>query len=427
MLAHAIPFDPANSATALAQLPQKPAVFALFGADPSAEPYLSRTTNLQRRLKRFLDARPTQGRRLRLTEKVARIEYTTVGSEFESTLVLYSASLAAFGEGARKRLHLTPPALIRFADQNPYPRAYVTTRVTKTGLDTLYGPFASRAAAERFLEETLNLFLLRRCLPDLHPDPMFPGCVYSEMKMCLAPCFKGCTDERYAEEAAQVRLFLESRGQSLLQRVAAEREQASAELEFEKAAALHTRWQKVEAVAALAAEAVHPIARLRGIVLQPGAEPFHVALFLLQGGVLSGPALYSVAGMRHPNEQSGSSSLYAHPVALEPVPLAAGTGGGGQGGSAGPAETKVSAAASRDLLESRLEEARAALEANMGKADSQTVADHLRMFARWYYRPAARRSGEVVFWDEGAPFPSKAILRAVSRVFRGATEAAPVG
>ena len=416
MLAHSIPFDPADPAVALSQLPLKPAVFALFGADPAAEPYLSRTTNLQRRLKRFLDARPTQGRRLRLTEKVARIEYTTVGSEFESTLVLYSASLAAFGEGARKRLHLTPPALIRFADQNPYPRAYVTTRVTKDSLDALYGPFPSRAAAERYLEEALNLFLLRRCLPDLHPDPAFPGCVYSEMKMCLAPCFQGCTDERYAQEAAQVRAFLDTRGQSLLDRIAAEREQASAELEFEKAAALHARWQKVEAVAALASEAVHPIGRLRAIVLQPAAEPFHVSLFLLHGGVLSGPELYSVAGMRHPNEQSGSSSLYAHPVALEPVPLAE--------AAQGVVETKVSAAVSRDLLESRLEEARAALERGMAKAESQTIADHLRMFARWYYRPAARRSGEVVFWDAEAPFPSKAILRAVSRVFRGATEAA---
>ncbi len=122
--------------------------------------------------------------------------------------------------------------------------------------------------------------------------------------------------------------------------------------------------------------------------------------------------------MRHPNEHSGSSSLYAHPVALEPVPLAEGTPAGARGG----AETKVSAATSRDLLESRLEEARAALEAKIAKPDGQTVADHLRMFARWYYRPAARRSGEVVFWDAEAAFPSKAILRAVSRVFRGVVE-----
>jgi hypothetical protein len=411
MLAHAIPFDPANPAPALAQLPQKPGVFALCGADPAAEPYLSRTPNLQRRLKRFLDARPTQGRRLRLTEKVARIEYSPVGSDFESWLVLYSASLEAFGERARKRMHLTAPPLIRFAGQNPYPRAYVTAKITKSVLHMLYGPLASRGAAERFLDEALNLFLLRRCVEDLNPDPAFPGCIYSEMKMCLAPCFKGCSDERYAEETAAVRAFLGTRGQSLLDQLAAERDQASAELEFEKAAALHQRIQKVQAVVALAPESLRPVSQLRAMILQPAAEPNHVALFLLSAGVLAGPVLYSVAGMRHPNEQSGSSSLFAHPVALEPVPL------NEENGAAKPA------AAARGVLESRLEEARAALEQSVGRlrADSQTIADHLCLFKRWYFRPTARRSGEVIFWDPEAEFPVKAVLRAVSRVFRGAS------
>jgi excinuclease ABC subunit C len=417
MLAHAIPFDPANPAPALSQLPQKPGVFALFGEDAAAEPYLSRSTNLQRRLKRFLDARPSQGRRLRLTEKVARIEYTPVGSDFEATLVLYAASLEAFGDRARMRMHLTAPPLIRFAGQNPYPRAYVTTKVAKSAFDSLYGPFPSRAAAERFLDEALNLFLLRRCHEDLNPDPAFPGCVYSEMKMCLAPCFKGCSDERYAQEAAEVRAFLATRGQSLLDRLAAERDQASAELEFENAAALHARIQKVQAVAALAPEALHSIANLRALLLQPSAEPFHVALFLLNAGVLTGPALYPVAGMRHPNEQSGSSSLYAHPVAVEAVPLIEDSG----------AKAASKPGLQRGVLESRLEEARSALESARSRPDAQRVADHLCIFSRWYFRPAARRSGEVIFWEPDATFPAKAILRAVSRVFRGAAagEAAP--
>ena len=56
---------------------------------------------------------------------------------------------------------------------------------------------------------------MRRCVDDLHPDPAFPGCIYSEMKMCLAPCFKGCTDEEYAAEVARVQDFFENAGQSL--------------------------------------------------------------------------------------------------------------------------------------------------------------------------------------------------------------------
>src|ERR1700761_5986205 len=118
MLAHTIPFDPAEPRTALTQIPAQPGVFALFAADERAEPYLSRTPNLKRRLKRFLDARPTQTRRLRLTEKITRIEYTLTGSDFESALYLYTASMQSFGDAARKRMHLRSPYFLRMTSEN---------------------------------------------------------------------------------------------------------------------------------------------------------------------------------------------------------------------------------------------------------------------------------------------------------------------
>ena len=117
-------------------------------------------------------------------------------------------------------------------------------------MEDLYGPFPSRVAAERFSEDMLDLFKLRRCVEDLAPDPAFPGCVYSEMKKCLAPCFKGCTDERYEEEAQAVRAFLRTRGGSLVETLRKERDGASELMEFEKAAELHARLTKAEAVAA---------------------------------------------------------------------------------------------------------------------------------------------------------------------------------
>ena len=60
---------------------------------------------------------------------------------------------------------------MRFLGVEPYPRVVVTNRPSLREADWAYGPFASRAAAERFAEETLKLFLLRRCVEDLDPDP----------------------------------------------------------------------------------------------------------------------------------------------------------------------------------------------------------------------------------------------------------------
>jgi hypothetical protein len=410
-LAHSIHFDPADPSASLSGLPEAPAVFALCAADPAAEPYLGKTPNLRRRLMRFL--RGPQGgvtsRRLQLAHLVDRIEYTVTGSEFESSLCLYQASLRAFGPRAEKRLRLRPPAFLRMSVDNAYPRVYATSKISKTAANALFGPFPSRAAAERYADEMLNLFLLRRCSEELNPDPAFPGCVYSEMKMCLAPCFKGCSDERYRQEAAEVFAFLATRGGSMISRLEGERNAASDAMEFERAAAVHQRMQKVQSVAHLASEAVHPLAELSGILVQPSAEPGQVALFGLRRGVWSGPALYSIVGMRLANERSGSSSLFAHPVALEAVPL--------EGVSALPA---------KDVLEARLEEALRALgQAAPKNVSAQTLSDHLALFTQWFYRPAARSVGEMVFAAADGEVARKPLLRAISRVAARAHSASP--
>jgi excinuclease UvrABC nuclease subunit len=294
--------------------------------------------------------------------------------------------------------------------ENAYPRVYVTNKVTKSAMDDLYGPFPSRAFAEKFCEDMLDLFKLRRCYEDLHPDPAFPGCVYSEMKKCLAPCFQGCTDERYGEEAAAVRNFLRTRGASLAEALRKERDTASELMEFEKAADLHSRLTKAEQVAAEAPEAVRSLAHFDGIIVQPAAREEHVALFRLTRGRLRGPAFYSIAGMRHPNEAAGSTSLYAQPVGrMDAVPL----------------DPAVVTTASRDELEQRLESALAELndapEERRGKRSSKSVgdiADHLCLFSRWCYRPQVKRVGEVIFADDTGAIPAKAVLRAISRVYR---------
>jgi excinuclease UvrABC nuclease subunit len=423
-----LPFDPADPKAALAQLPQSPAVFALHGADAHAEPYIGRTPNLRSRLDRLLQPSPRHPRRLHLVGLVRRIEWQLTGSEFESLLAQFSLLEQLFGAKALERMHLHAPAFVRFLGGNPYPRIVVTHRPSQREADWAYGPFPSRAAAERFSEEALKLFLLRRCAFDLSPDPSFPGCVYSEMKMCLAPCYQGCTDERYQEEAAAVQSFLATRGESRLVTLRAERDEASANLEFESAAALHAQVRRVESVRALAAELVRPLSRLRVVVLQASARPDEVAVFLYENSRLRGPANFSTLGMRIQNEQSGSTSLFAQPIAIEPVPEEQGLrtrdigireqGIEEQGASEQESEGAEDAAAKipRGVLEARLEAAFAALAEPSGAPSPTLRQGHLALIKRWYYRPEARRAGEIFFPDANDRWPMKAILRGVGRV-----------
>ena len=449
-----IPFDAADPKAALAQLPPTDAVFALYGADAHAEPYIGRTPNLQARLGRLLQPSTKHPRRLQLAGLVRRIAWRVTGSEFESLLAQFSLLEEVYGAKACERMHLRMPAFVRFLGGNPYPRVVVTHRPSQREADWAYGPFPSRAAAERFCEEMLKLFLLRRCVEDLHPDPSHPGCVYSEMKMCLAPCYKGCSDERYAEESKGVQEFLATRGESRLVTLRTQRDEASANLEFENAAALHAQVQKVEAVRALAPELVRPMSQLRAVILQASAQGDEVAVFLYEDGRVCGPAAFSTIGMRIQNEHSGSSSLFAQPMALEPVPestdQSAGTGNqetvgtrkhegdeaaaapdlsslpgpelsGGEGshqnaGVSAPALSPAAAKVQRGMLEARLDEVLGKLAGAIDAPNAVERQGHLALLKRWYYRPEARREGEVFFPDAEGHWPVKAILRGIGRV-----------
>jgi excinuclease UvrABC nuclease subunit len=421
-LDHSLPFDPADVKATLTELPQTAAVFALYGAEAHAEPYIGRTPNLRGRLERLLQPSAKHPRRLQLAGRVRRIAWRLTGSEFESLLAQFSLLEEVYGAKALDRMHLGAPAFIRYLGSNAYPRITVTNRPSLREADWAYGPFQSRAAAERFADEALKLFLLRRCMDDLDPNPSHPGCVYSEMKMCLAPCYEGCTDERYREESAAVESFLASRGESRLVTLKTQRDEASAQLEFEAAAALHAQVQRVEAVRALAPELVRPLSQLRAVILQGSANMDEVAVFLYENGRLRGPAAFSTLGMRIQNEQSGSSSLFAQPLAIEAIPEQAGVRDQGSGISSNLAEVAGEAGVvapvrlPRGLLESRMEEALAALIED-GRAPSATVRQgHLALLKRWYYRPEIRRAGEIFFPDAGGRWPVKAVLRGIGRV-----------
>jgi excinuclease ABC subunit C len=207
-----------------------------------------------------------------------------------------------------------------------------------------------------------------------------------------------------------------------------EREVASANLEFEQAAALHAQVQKVEQVRALASELVRPLSQLRAVILQSSADSDEVAVFLFENGKLRGPAAFSTLGMRIQNEQSGSSSLFAQPLAIEPVPEKQGSGNSGQGTEnrdqeveLGPAELGNAAGGgssklARGMLEARMEAVLTAL-ASSDDAPSSTVRQgHLALLKRWYYRPEVKRTGEIFFPDAEGHWPVKALLRGAGRV-----------
>ncbi len=364
-----------------------PAVFALRGSDPQAEPYVSKSANLRRRLQRLLSAPDGASKRLNLRDRVRWIEYTFTGSDFESGFVLYRALRSIFPDSYSRRLRYRPAALIRLHLENEFPRASVTARLGKvfdddrTGVNLYYGPFASRVTAEKFMNDALDFFKMRRCVEDLHPDPNFPGCVYSEMKMCLAPCYRGCTDEEYRSEVAQVAEFLDTRGESLQRQIAREREEASSRMEFESAAAIHIRHSKLASMLQHLPECVGRIDRMHGVIVQRAvatvigdaatAQPVEsVALFRVDGGAIAGPLLFPISSAEHTKSQSMEARIEA---ALASFP---------------PARPH----------------------------DASERMEHLAILKRWCYRGS--REGEIFYANSRGELPMRRLVRGIGRVFK---------
>jgi hypothetical protein len=384
-----IDFEAEQDEAFFAALPATSAVFVLRAKSIGAEPYVSKTANLRRRLQRLLGA--AEGRRLSLRERVAAVEFREVGGDFEAGFALYRLLRREFPEQYTKRVHLRPAPLIHLLSENPYPRVTVTSRIRSLrGAGAYFGPFATRAEAEQYANDSLDFFLLRRCTEELAPDPKFPGCVYSEMKMCLAPCFKGCTDERYAEEASRVERYLESGGHSLVVEIGRARDEASERLEFEAAAQAHARLEKLKAVQSRIAEIVHRIDRLNGLLLQPSHLPGHIALFRIAGGMLHGPIAFDVSARGLKPE--------ARPTEGE-----AASGAKQQG-------------AQVQSMEARIKELLRAAEVAAPR-NAQEWMEHLALLKRWYYRTS--KVGEIFFEDEHGTLPMRRVVRAVGRVFKG--------
>jgi excinuclease ABC subunit C len=417
---HVVDFAPAQADEILRAIPAQPGVFALRGARDGDAPYLTQTADLRRRMRRLLDPPESQSKRLNLREKVARIEYCVTGSAFESSLVLYDATAALFGyTEARRRLKLHTPYFLRMTVENAFPRVYSTNKLSKRGLAQMYGPFPSRLAAERYCDAVLDLFKLRRCYEDLAPYPEHPGCAYGEMKKCIEPCKQACTPEEYAAEAAAVKKFFDTRGESMIIDIGLEREVASSAMQFEKAAALHAQWQKVKAAQALADWLVRPIPKLGAVIVQAAApKEDHLedaALFLLDGGCLVGPERLSTLGVRAVKEQTSvGSSLFAQPLMLQAIPLE------------GEPVADSAANSPANSPEDRATHALAALEEKAGKPnDLALLSDHLSLLRRWYYRPEKQRVGEIFLPNEDGTWPIRRILRGAARMVLGEPKPLP--
>jgi excinuclease ABC subunit C len=383
-----LPFDLAHANDFFSALPARAAVCLIQMQDEKAEPLLIRTQDLRRRMQRLLGQPDPTSKRLNLRDVAGGVRYRVTGSRFEQIFTYYQNARELFPKHYQTMLRLRPPAVIKISLRNAYPRCYVTRRVAVDDAGApvagaYYGPFASRRSAEAFASSALDFFKVRRCQIKIRRDPTFPGCMYSEMKMCLAPCFAGCTKEEYDFEVQKLVQFLDTSGGSLRGSLEQERETASAELDFERAAALHKRIEKLDDALRGSPELPRRIQDLNAVILQRTANEQSVAMYAVRGGWLAEPAVI------HFGEIAGQPRSAEH-IFREYL----------EGTAVVPAST-------------------GSRESSSPTVDRHTLSEHLWLVGRWYY--SNPRQGEIFFREKDWPY--RRIMRGCSRLLAPAASA----
>src|SRR5919106_2295132 len=197
----------------IARLPEQPGVYLWRNAAGDTI-YVGKARALRDRVRSYLGAAGLSPRHDALLEEIVAVEVVVTDSVMEA--------LALENNLIKQR---TPKYNILLRDDKNYPYLQLTTteafprvlvarHVEKNG-DFFAGPFLPAKLARRTMSLTHRVFGIRSCNEVITGDRPRP-CLEFDIGRCLAPCVRRiCTQERYAQAAADTKLFLEGRNEEL--------------------------------------------------------------------------------------------------------------------------------------------------------------------------------------------------------------------
>lgn len=288
-------------------LPHSAGIYLL--ASGTSAPHLGSSANLPRRLTRLLvsssAARPGSFERLR--EQIASVDCWPTGSRLESSLLMYQLARRHYPIDYLKRLRLRSPWFVGLTESG-FARLEIANRLSRS--HNAVGPFLTRDLADAYTQQVLQLFQIRRCTEVLNPHPDHPGCIYGEMNQCLKPCQCAVTPDEYATEAARVANFVANNGRSTLAALSVARDRASAQMDFEQAAQLHKRIEKVNSAIALREPVIDNAFEISGVALTSGVGVLQFRLWPMLRGLWQEPVSLDFS-IEEPHAQSLDSQIRA--------------------------------------------------------------------------------------------------------------------
>ena len=231
--------------TFLKNLTQRPGIYKMFNTQGEII-YIGKAKNLKNRVSSYFKTQSASLKQQTMVTKVATIEITVTHTEGEALLL----------ESQQIKQH-QPRYNICLRDDKSYPYLFISTahdfpqlafhRGAKKKTGHYFGPYPSASAVKETLKLLQKIFPVRQCEDSYYKSRSRP-CLQYQIHRCTAPCVGLVSKEKYAEDVANTILFLQGKGDTLVNQLIAKMEIASKALEFEQAASFRDQIARLRAV-----------------------------------------------------------------------------------------------------------------------------------------------------------------------------------
>jgi excinuclease ABC subunit C len=208
--------------------------------------YVGKARNLKARVGSYTRGHGHSNRIARMIAETAAMEFVTTATEIEALLL--EVNLIK---------QLKPRYNVQLRDDKSLPFILLTGdheapqivkhRGARNRPGEYYGPFASVWAVNRTVNALQRAFLLRTCNDSYYENRTRP-CLLHQIKRCSGPCTREISIEEYGRLAAEASAFLSGKSNLVKDKLVAEMQTASADLEFERAARYRDRLAALAAV-----------------------------------------------------------------------------------------------------------------------------------------------------------------------------------
>ena len=217
----------------LKNLTKLPGIYKMFN-DKGQIIYIGKAKNLKNRVSSYFRSNTASPKQKALVVNISTIEVTVTHTEGEALLL----------ESQQIKRH-KPRYNICLRDDKSYPYLFISSyhdfpqitfhRGAKKKKGKYFGPYPSAGAVKETLKLLQKIFPVRQC-DDSYYSNRTRACLQYQIERCTAPCVNLIDKESYAEDLNNTVLFLEGKGNLLIDQLIDKMEVASKNLAFEQAA-----------------------------------------------------------------------------------------------------------------------------------------------------------------------------------------------